>query len=460
MVRLIRHLKDARARGGALSLRDDGHRRPATRLPDPLDRRAGPAGLSLARAHHLRSGARARPARSTRAPRRRRRSRRSSARRRRRLRGRERGGVVFRPRRVELPPAHPALRESRASRRRRRRLHHRQRARRPDARALRSRRLSGGRAALHARRRRARRARPGDRRSPTRPTGPNTARMCATAAPRCASRSIRCGRTRRSTRSASTFTRRSPTGATAPDHADLAEARSRLRPRLSARAASPAARPSTGTTRARRTGARRPARRSPTAPTASPGCSAPRIWSAGGRTRMSSASAGVETAATAWAPRAKPIWLTEIGVPAVDKGANGPNVFPDPKSSESAHPAVLGRQRATTSSRRAPLEAILSRFDPALPGHPAGANPVSPVYGGPMVDPGHVFVWAWDARPFPAFPDFDLVWADGGELADRALDHRPARGHARSIASSPPCSPISASTRGGARRSTASSTAM
>ncbi len=29
-----------------------------------------------------------------------------------------------------------------------------------------------------------------------------------------------------------------------------------------------------------------------------------------------------------------------------------------------------------------------------------------------MIDPGHVFVWAWDARPFPAFPDFDLVWAD------------------------------------------------
>src|SRR5829696_8466133 len=80
----------------------------------------------------------------------------------RRLRGRERGGFVFRPRRVDLPPAHPALRASRASRRRGRRLHHRQRARRADARALRSRYLSGGRAALHACRRPARRARPRD----------------------------------------------------------------------------------------------------------------------------------------------------------------------------------------------------------------------------------------------------------------------------------------------------------
>jgi len=30
-----------------------------------------------------------------------------------------------------------------------------------------------------------------------------------------------------------------------------------------------------------------------------------------------------------------------------------------------------------------------------------------------MVDPDNVFVWAWDARPFPAFPDFDIVWSDG-----------------------------------------------
>ncbi|HEU4806165.1 MAG TPA: glycoside hydrolase TIM-barrel-like domain-containing protein, partial [Nitrobacter sp.] len=37
---------------------------------------------------------------------------------------------------------------------------------------------------------------------------------------------------------------------------------------------------------------------------------------------------------TAWAPQSKPVWLTEVGCPAVDKGANQPNVFPDPKSSE------------------------------------------------------------------------------------------------------------------------------
>ena len=35
----------------------------------------------------------------------------------------------------------------------------------------------------------------------------------------------------------------------------------------------------------------------------------------------------------------------------------------------------------------------------------AEANPVSPVYGGPMVDMGNAYAWAWDARPYPIFPN-------------------------------------------------------
>src|SRR3989440_685406 len=38
---------------------------------------------------------------------------------------------------------------------------------------------------------------------------------------------------------------------------------------------------------------------------------------------------------TGWVPQSQPIWLTEIGCGAVDKGANQPSVFPDPKSVES-----------------------------------------------------------------------------------------------------------------------------
>lgn len=122
---------------------------------------------------------------------------------------------------------------------------------------------------------------------------------------------------------------------------------------------------------------------------------------------------GVEIHTTAWRAHSKPIWLTEIGVPAVDKGPNGPNVFPDPKSSESAYPPFSRGVRDDLMQARG-LEAILSRFDPALNGFQPAFNPVSPVYHKPMVDPANVFVWAWDARPFPAFPDYTSVWADGG----------------------------------------------
>ncbi|WP_132254817.1 baseplate multidomain protein megatron, partial [Methylobacterium segetis] len=120
---------------------------------------------------------------------------------------------------------------------------------------------------------------------------------------------------------------------------------------------------------------------------------------------------GVETRTTAWRPRSKPIWLTEIGVPAVDKGTNGPNVFPDPKSAENAAPPHSSGARDDLIQARG-LEAILGRFDAAVPGFDPAHNPVSPVYGGPMVPPGAIFVWAWDARPFPAFPDYATLWAD------------------------------------------------
>jgi len=58
------------------------------------------------------------------------------------------------------------------------------------------------------------------------------------------------------------------------------------------------------------------------------------------------------------------------------------------------------------------VEAVLSRFDPAHENFVEAWNPVSAVYGGRMVDPARVHLWCWDARPFPAFPDYGQVWAD------------------------------------------------
>ena len=113
---------------------------------------------------------------------------------------------------------------------------------------------------------------------------------------------------------------------------------------------------------------------------------------------------GAETTATAFRPGEKPIWLTEIGVPAVDKGANAPNVFPDAKSAESGYPHFSSGARDDLVQARG-LEAIISGFDPAREGFEATRNPVHPVTGVRMIDPANIFVWSYDARPFPAFPD-------------------------------------------------------
>lgn len=116
-------------------------------------------------------------------------------------------------------------------------------------------------------------------------------------------------------------------------------------------------------------------------------------------------------AATAWTPGGKPIWLTEIGCPAVDRGANAPNVFPDPKSAEATLPPFSRGFRDDLMQARA-IEAIISRFDPEDSAFVEDDNPLSPLYGGRMVDPSRIHVWAWDARPFPAFPSQQDAWSD------------------------------------------------
>lgn len=122
---------------------------------------------------------------------------------------------------------------------------------------------------------------------------------------------------------------------------------------------------------------------------------------------------GVEAGSpTAWVPEGKQIRLTEAGCPAVDKGANQPNVFPDPKSSASAFPYYSTQVRDDLMQRRY-CEAVLGFWDPGDPDHVAGSNPVSTVTGERMVRHGRTHLWTWDARPFPAFPYLLDVWGDG-----------------------------------------------
>jgi hypothetical protein len=113
---------------------------------------------------------------------------------------------------------------------------------------------------------------------------------------------------------------------------------------------------------------------------------------------------------TAWVPQSKPIRFTELGCPAVDKGANQPNVFHDPKSSENALPFFSSGARDDLMQRRF-LETHLGYWsDPAN-------NPVSSVYHAPMLDAGETALWCWDARPYPFFPARADLWGDADNYA-------------------------------------------
>lgn len=113
---------------------------------------------------------------------------------------------------------------------------------------------------------------------------------------------------------------------------------------------------------------------------------------------------------TAWVPMSKPIRFTEFGCAAINLGANEPNRFLDPRSSESAVPFGSDGRRDDLMQMQA-LRAVIEYWsDPAN-------NPPSEAYPGRMIDMEHAHVWAWDARPFPHFPGNIALWSDGANYA-------------------------------------------
>ncbi len=115
-------------------------------------------------------------------------------------------------------------------------------------------------------------------------------------------------------------------------------------------------------------------------------------------------------APTAWEPQSKPVWFTEFGCPAIDKGTNQPNVFLDPKSSESFVP------RFSSGARDDLIQLQYFRAVTRYWSDPAN-NPVSEVYGAPMIDMARAHAWAWDTRPHPQFPGLAGLWADAANYA-------------------------------------------
>jgi hypothetical protein len=124
---------------------------------------------------------------------------------------------------------------------------------------------------------------------------------------------------------------------------------------------------------------------------------------------------------TEWIPNSKSILTLEYGFAACDKSTNQPNVFFDPKSSESdtaywsiwvpGNEAGYIPLRDDTIQTMA-LEAVYEYWNTDN----GGAN--NPSVGGlPMLRWVFCCAWNWDARPFPTFPLESSAWGDAGNWA-------------------------------------------
>jgi len=116
---------------------------------------------------------------------------------------------------------------------------------------------------------------------------------------------------------------------------------------------------------------------------------------------------------TTWVAHSKPITFAEYGVPTCDRCTNQPNVFYDPKSTESFtpywsawEPAEGGTVRPVADDTLASLarEAIVEYW--TTDGHNATS-----AAGVPMIQTTFMCAWNWDARPFPTFPQSSF-WGD------------------------------------------------
>jgi hypothetical protein len=97
---------------------------------------------------------------------------------------------------------------------------------------------------------------------------------------------------------------------------------------------------------------------------------------------------------TKWLPKMKPIWFTEYGFPSVNGATNQPNIFYDPASIEGGMPR-FSKGNIDMYIQRLAIQATEEYWE-----------------NSDMVT--NKFLWTWDARPYPAWPDLRHIWSDGG----------------------------------------------
>ncbi|WP_372758113.1 glycoside hydrolase TIM-barrel-like domain-containing protein, partial [Mariniflexile sp.] len=89
-----------------------------------------------------------------------------------------------------------------------------------------------------------------------------------------------------------------------------------------------------------------------------------------------------KTTPTNWTPEAKQIAFSEFGCGAINKGTNQPNVFLDPKSSESLAPH-FSNSNPDVLIQRAYFECMINYWS---------------LFGDTMINVDDMIAWAWDAR--------------------------------------------------------------
>jgi hypothetical protein len=95
---------------------------------------------------------------------------------------------------------------------------------------------------------------------------------------------------------------------------------------------------------------------------------------------------------TDWIPCSKKIWFTEYGFPSISCSTNQPNVFFDHTSIEASIPRYSNGKVDILAQRKA-IEATERRW--------AESEIVE-----------RKFLWCWDARPYPTWPNLADLWAD------------------------------------------------
>ncbi|MBQ4875055.1 MAG: glycoside hydrolase TIM-barrel-like domain-containing protein [Rickettsiaceae bacterium H1] len=95
---------------------------------------------------------------------------------------------------------------------------------------------------------------------------------------------------------------------------------------------------------------------------------------------------------TGWKPKMKKIWFIEYGFPGVDGCSNQPNVFIGDTAKENKFP-FFSKGNIDFKEQATAIEGSIDKWQ-----------------NSEMIE--KMFLWAWDARPFPYFPNLLNVWSD------------------------------------------------